>query len=368
MDEQIIPGCARLELVQGVRLLHEEDAVLQGMYRGWTRQMQAKRLTVHYVSDMLDVVQSFERFTGEYPWLWTVGMVDEWSAGLVTERGLAGSTVRNYQSAVRKFCEYLTTPEYGWGSECESRFGSHPSQVCFGWNTAAHVDEYEGKPDRRALARVELQDLLDLADQRVERALALGRKGALVAYRDATVLKVTYAWGLRRRECQMLDTTDFRRNPHAPELGDFGTLHVRFGKGTRGSGPRRRPVATLMPWAVEALKDYIEVARPHFRNAQISRALWLTERGKRIGESTISGSFTELRRELGLGEDITLHSLRHSYVTHLIEDGTDPEFVKEQVGHAYRSTTGIYTNVSSDFANAMMRQALDRLQNMKEQS
>ena len=54
--------------------------------------------------------------------------------------------------------------------------------------------------------------------------------------------------------------------------------------------------------------------------------------------------------------------MRHSYVTHLIEEGADPEFVKQQVGHAYQSTTAIYTAVSGDFANKMMRQALDRMQ------
>lgn len=51
---------------------------------------------------------------------------------------------------------------------------------------------------------------------------------------------------------------------------------------------------------------------------------------------------------------------RHSYVTHLIEDGADPKFVQEQVGHLYASTTAIYTGVSGDFMNTMMRSVLDR--------
>jgi integrase/recombinase XerD len=44
-----------------------------------------------------------------------------------------------------------------------------------------------------------------------------------------------------------------------------------------------------------------------------------------------------------------MHALRHSYVTHLIEDGYDPLFVQQQVGHAYSSTTALYTSVSADF-------------------
>ncbi|MFF1904832.1 hypothetical protein [Kitasatospora sp. NPDC058218] len=50
---------------------------------------------------------------------------------------------------------------------------------------------------------------------------------------------------------------------------------------------------------------------------------------------------------------------RHSYVTHNIEDGVDPKFIKDQVGHLYASTTALYTAVSSDFANTMMRKAID---------
>ena len=56
-----------------------------------------------------------------------------------------------------------------------------------------------------------------------------------------------------------------------------------------------------------------------------------------------------------------MHSLRRSYVTHLIEDGWDPRFVQEQVGHEHASTTAIYTCVSSDYRTRMLRQGLDGL-------
>ena len=72
-------------------------------------------------------------------------------------------------------------------------------------------------------------------------------------FRDATLFKVVYGWGLRRREAAMLDVADFAPNPAAPELGSFGVCHVRYGKAMRGSPPRRLAVATVMPWAAEAL-------------------------------------------------------------------------------------------------------------------
>jgi site-specific recombinase XerD len=52
--------------------------------------------------------------------------------------------------------------------------------------------------------------------------------------------------------------------------------------------------------------------------------------------------------------------LRHSYVSHLVEDGVDPLFVQQQVGHSWASTTAVYTSVSNDYKNKVLRQALAR--------
>src|SRR5260221_258958 len=86
-------------------------------------------------------------------------------------------------------------------------------QVCHEGNTAVHAAEYEGRPERRPLTRAELQAFLDAADDHVERAASSRRKGWLAAFRDATLFKVVYGWGLRRRETAMLDVTDFAANP-----------------------------------------------------------------------------------------------------------------------------------------------------------
>jgi hypothetical protein len=60
----------------------------------------------------------------------------------------------------------------------------------------------------------------------------------------------------------MLDISDFSTNPAAPELGRFAILSVRWGKAMRGSPPSRRNVATVMPWAEEAVQEYLADARP----------------------------------------------------------------------------------------------------------
>jgi site-specific recombinase XerD len=75
--------------------------------------------------------------------------------------------------------------------------------------------------------------------------------------------------------------------------------------------------------------------------------------------STLNRRFTQSRDALGLAAGLDFHSLRRSYVTHLLEDGWDPLFVQHQVGHEYASTTALYSCVSSDFRTRTLRRALD---------
>lgn len=360
MDADRPAGSASLELVKGVRQLHQEDAVVDAMLSGWVKQQVGGRRLLPRTADVnVANVRRFVTFTNVYPWQWTAAHMDEWTSHFLSEQHRKPSTVRNFESSIRNFCGFITSPHYEWAAECEKRFGTHPIQICLEWNTARHVDEYEGDPSRRPLTRQEVQSLLDFADDQVERASRSGRKGALTAYRDATVLKLLYGWGLRCNEAMRLDLVDFYRNAKAPEFGRFGVIHVRYGKGSRGSGPRRRPVVSVMPWAVEALEDYIANIRPRFGFPD-HPALFVTERGQRMRPRELQDRFASYREAGNLDPALTPHCLRHSYVSHLIEDGADPDFVRQQVGHRFRSTTGIYTTVSTDFMNVMMRQAIEK--------
>ena len=95
------------------------------------------------------------------------------------------------------------------------------------------------------------------------------------------------------------------------------------------------------------------------KSVPASVALWPSERAPRIGLAQIDARFAAIRTTLGLGPGLDFHSLRRSYVTHLIEAGWDPLFVQHQVGHEHASTTAIYTCVSSDFRTRTLRRALD---------
>jgi integrase/recombinase XerC len=354
-----LAGSARLVMVQGATLLRPEQAVFEAMLAGWRRQQRSRLLAELTVTWRERIVRRFTAFAGELPWRWAPGDVEEWTSELLSGDGHSHATIRSYQRALACFLGYLTDGRYGWAAECEARFGTYPVQVCHEWNTAVHAADYEGRPERRPFTRAELQAFFDFADERVAAVRERGRKGWLAAFRDATLFKVTYAWGLRRREAAMLDVADFSANPAAPELGRFGTLAVRYGKAIRSGPPRRRQMATVMPWAAEAVGEYLAEVRPRY-GMPGHPALWLTERGGRISVRQVDERFAGYRDAAGLPGFLTPHCLRHSYVSHLIEDGADPVFVQHQVGHSWASTTAGYTSVGADHANRMLRAALDR--------
>ncbi|WP_405747183.1 site-specific integrase [Streptomyces sp. NBC_01525] len=244
---------------------------------------------------------------------------------------------------MRAFCHFVTDPLYEWTATCEERFGTHPVQVVHEWNTAAHVQDNEADAKKRAFTKAELHAFFAHYDDEVARIRAFGRKGWPPAFRDATLFKTAYAYGLRRNETRMLDAADFGRNPHGGEFGEFGRCQVRFGKAKKGSPPKRRGALTVFDWTPDVLDEWFTEVRPLF-GTDNNPAAWPSERDLRIGCQRLNSRFITYRKALGLDDGLDFHSFRRSYVTHLIEDGWDPRFVQEQVGHEHASTTSLYTN------------------------
>src|ERR1700736_3259948 len=86
-----------------------------------------------------------------------------------------------------------------------------------------------------------------------------------------------------------------------------------------------------------------------------------SERHPRVSDDRVTAAFSKAASDAGLASTLTLHCLRHSYATHLLEDGFDALFVQQQLGHQHASTTSIYTSVSSDYKTRILRDALDRV-------
>lgn len=351
-----VDGRGRLEPAHGLPMLRPDAQSFEEMLNGWRRQQLSRNLTVSTIEGRERLVRRFVDACGEYPWAWTVQHVDEFFADRRAVHQNRRSTIRNYQNALQGFSDYVCDPGYGWADRCLELFGTHPSRVLHHWNTAHHAQEAEHGGRVRPFTRTELQAFFDRADDEAEVIARRGRKGWAAAFRDSTLFKTSYLFGLRRNEVRNLQTVDFTRNPRAGEFGRFGHLNVRFGKASKGSAYKQRNVLAVHRWGTSVLEDWLERGQPPFG---ATRDLFPTERGTVVSESALNARFRTYRDDIGVGDDVTFHSFRRSYITHLIEDGWDALFVQQQVGHEYASTTALYTAVSSDYRTRTLRRVLD---------
>ena len=349
-----------------VAFINKPRAMWEAMLDGWLGQQASRGLARSTIDSRRAVLVRFQRFTELYPWEWTPQDLEDFTVDAGSRRRLALSTHRQNHDSIRLFCEYLTDSAYDWVALCEESFDAIPSQICLPWNTVRHGSEYEGQPGRRPLTYEEVERFFEVADSRVERLVSAGKKGALAALRDAQLFKTVYAFGLRRAEVRGLDLVDLHFNAQAPQWGHYAALHVRHAKASNGGARRRRTVLLVpeMSWWVAGMQQWVEEARARFAPGDLV-AMWVTERRTRVSAAYIDTRFQVVRDEAALDSSLTLHSLRHSYVTHLIEHGYADRFVQEQVGHRHASTTSIYTSVSGDFKNRVLADALSRINSLE---
>jgi site-specific recombinase XerD len=357
-----LEGSAQLELVDGVSHLRPEQAVFEGMLAGWARQQRSRFLKEVTITRRLFLVRRMVDFSGQFPWEWTPAEAEAFiTEGAAHGRRPAMSTIRSNETQLRLFMEFVTDGRYGWARACDERFGTAPQQIFHEWNSVVHRSDFEGRPGRRPLSYDEVQALFDAADGRAAQIRKRRRKGALAAMRDAALLKTVYAFGLRRRESWGLDLVDLRHKPKIESFGRFGALFVRWGKASRGSPPKRRTVLTVpeMDWIVDVLEQWVSELRPLF-GAGANPALWVNERHDRVSLRSINDAFEAARLAAELPEELDLHCLRHSYVTHLLEFDYPERFVQDQVGHVYASTLVVYAGVGDEYRNRLLRRSLDR--------
>lgn len=154
--------------------------------------------------------------------------------------------------------------------------------------------------------------------------------------RDRAVLELLYSTGARISEATGLDLDDIDRNN--------GTLRVR------GKGSKERVLPVGGP-ALDALDAYLVRARPGLarrsRTGADTAALFLTARGGRLTRQSGYKIVSTAAERAGIGE-ISPHSLRHSFATHLLTGGADVRVVQELLGHSSVATTQIYTKVTPD--------------------
>jgi integrase/recombinase XerD len=163
---------------------------------------------------------------------------------------------------------------------------------------------------------------------------AAGAAGTTLALRDRALLEVLYGTGARISEAVGLDVDDL-------DTVD-GTVLLRG----KGSKERLVPVGS---YALEAVDAYLVRGRPELVAAGSgTAALFLNARGGRLSRQSAWSVLVRTAERAGVTKDVSPHTLRHSFATHLLDGGADVRVVQELLGHASVTTTQVYTLVTVD--------------------
>jgi integrase/recombinase XerD len=170
-----------------------------------------------------------------------------------------------------------------------------------------------------------------LTNPEIERLLAPETPETPQNLCDQAVLELAYASGLRLAELRGVRLEQLHL--------DAGFINV-IGKGNK------ERVVPLGRKAVEALQRYLEAGRPKLVTARSPASVFLTKRGTPFAPVTLWLRIKQRVRRAGIPRNVTPHMLRHSFATHLLENGADLRVIQELLGHASISTTEIYTHVT----------------------
>ena len=216
----------------------------------------------------------------------------------------APSTVSRNISSIKSFYSFLVK---------SGKINTNPSELIKEPKLGIHLPSY--------LTIEEVNELLDI---KIESNFDI---------RNKAILELMYATGLRISEVVELEFKNI----------DFDDCIVRV----MGKGSKER-IVPINDYAIEALKDYINNARPNMMIKGENNYLFINNHGNKMTRQAV---FKIIKKECmlkGIDKNISPHTLRHTFATHLLENGADLRVIQELLGHSDISTTQIYTHVSND--------------------
>ena len=253
-----------------------------------------------------DLVQFFQYLMSEH--YKSLETVDRFTImaflGQLEQKGKSRNTVIRMVSTLRKFFEFL---------QLNKVIKTNPMEQVDSPKKAQHIPA--------VLTLEEVETLLQVPDTNTSLGL-----------RNRTILEVMYATGLRVSELVNLKLD----NLHL----DLGLIQ------TIGKGDKER-IIPIGDVATKWLMRYLNEARPLLGKQQDPHVIFLNDHGHQLTRQGIWKLIKQWVKQAGITKEVSPHTLRHSFATHILENGADLRIVQELLGHADISTTQIYTHISN---------------------
>ncbi len=280
---------------------------------------------------------------------------------LTVERGLSEHTLMAYRRDLRRYLEFLAKRDitepgqveeatirsfvaslsaatYGEGDDERPYRASSVARTLSSVRSFHRFMVRDGVADRDPAGGVSQPRLprslpRPLTVDEVTRLIEAPDPATPVGIRDRAILELLYGAGLRISELVGLDVDDVDLDP--------GSVRVL------GKGGKEREVP-LGRYGREAVEAYVTRTRPEFASAKSRGALFLNQRGGRLTRQSCARLLAAHVATADIDRRVSLHTLRHSFATHLLEGGADVRVVQELLGHASVATTQIYTLVTRE--------------------
>jgi integrase/recombinase XerD len=274
---------------------------------------------------------------------------------LVIERGLADNTIKSYKRDLEGFSDYLYKEHINDFKQVDSkiildymksmrlegrarnsiiRFVSSMNDffkylVQFNYITINPMDNVDTPKSTNTYP-----DVLTLKE--INSLLLQPDTNDKYGIRDRSILEVMYATGLRVSE-----TSNLKLNDLHLDLGFIQTI---------GKGDKER-IIPIGQHAIQWINIYLNQSRPLLLRNKVCDYLFLNAHGFRISRQSIWQKLKKYVIVAGINKTVTPHTLRHSFATHILENGADLRVVQELLGHSDISTTEIYTHISHEHLN-----------------
>ncbi|MBE2233235.1 MAG: site-specific tyrosine recombinase XerD [Anaerolinea sp.] len=292
--------------------------------------------------------------------------VDEFLDYLAAEKGYSDNTLAAYRNDLGQFTQYLVnqTDAARWDEISKSQIVDyilHMKELEYASSTVArkvaavksffHYLRDEGVIENDPTLSLESPKVKKhlpkaISEEDVERLLAEPtRSDSPKALRDSALLEVLYATGMRVTELVSLNVEDVDLQA--------GTVYCL------GKGDRER-VVPIYDQASLILGRYLNEGRPYLLRDASETALFLNHRGERLTRQGLWLIIKHYVDAIGIESEVTPHTLRHSFATHMLHGGAKLRDVQKLLGHANISTTQVYTQVTRDHLREAYNEAHPR--------